>query len=175
MAGGDDLKLKWFCLIFRSFLTNRQQSVRVENVLSRVRNVRSGVPQGSILASLLFIAYIAPLQQIQFSNGASTVGYADDLCYLKAVKRDDTGQFNVVDIERDISKIREVVSNLKMKLNVAKTKAVVFSLAPIPPNIPAIKLDGDQIEEVETYKYLGAWVDRKLRWSIHAKKKIGEA
>jgi len=62
-----------------------------------------------------------------------------------------------------------------MKLNASKTKAVVFSLVPTPLQIPALKLDGELIETVITYKYLGAWVDRKLCWNIHAKKKISEA
>ena len=62
-----------------------------------------------------------------------------------------------------------------MKLNVSKTKTVVFSLAPSPSIIPALKLDGNLIEEVETFKYLGAWVDRKLRWNVNTKKRISAA
>jgi len=161
--------------LVKSFLTNRTQMVRVDGVLSSLRSVRSGVPQGSIIASLLFIAFMAPVQQISFSKCASTVGYADDLCCVRAVQEDDHGQFDTQEIEQDISKIKEVVSELRMKLNVSKTKAVVFSLVPTPPQIPALKLDGELIETVITYKYLGAWVDRKLCWNIHAKKKISEA
>ena len=62
-----------------------------------------------------------------------------------------------------------------MKLNITKTKAIVFSIAPIPPKLPLLYLEGATIEEVDTYKYLGAWVDRKLVWNVHTKKKISEA
>ena len=113
---------------------------------------------------MLFIAYTAPVQQIEFSEGASTVAYADDLCYIRAIQQQNS-HFNVQDIESDISKIKEVITDLKMKLNVFKTKAVVFSVAPTPPTIPHINLDGVSIEQVSTYKYLGVWVDRKLSWS----------
>jgi hypothetical protein len=146
--------------IVKNFLTHRTQMVRVE---------------GSIIASLLFISYMAPVQCIQFSEGASTVGYADDLCYLRAIKEDQDGNFDVQDIEQDINKIKEVVTGLNMKLNVSKTKAVLFSLAPTSPSIPTLKLDGEMIELVDTYKYLGVWVDRKLRWNIYAKKNISVA
>ena len=62
-----------------------------------------------------------------------------------------------------------------MKLNVTKTKVVVFSVAPIPPKLPIVHLEGATIEEVDTYKYLGVWVDRKLLWNVHAKKQISKA
>ena len=118
---------------------------------------------------------MAPVQKINFSASASTVGYADDFCYIRAVQEGDNGQFETQEIERDICKIKDVISELKMKLNVSKTKAVIFSLAPTPPQIPALSLDGELIEVVPTYKYFGIWVDRKLCWNIHAKKKITEA
>ena len=160
--------------IIRSFLSNRKQIVRVEDSFSSLRNVKSGVPQGSILASLLFIAYTAPVQRISFSNGASTVAYADDLCYLRAI-REENRQIDIEEIESDINKIKGVITDLKMKLNVDKTKVVVFSVAPIPPEIPILYLDGEAIEELSTYKYLGVWVDRKLSWNIHTRKKISTA
>jgi hypothetical protein len=66
--------------------------------------------QGSISASLIFIAFMAPVQQIIFSKGASTVSYADDLCYIGAVQEGDQGQFDTKETEQDIFKIKEVVS-----------------------------------------------------------------
>ncbi len=63
-------------LWFKSYLTDRLQCVQVNNVVSSSLMTKCGVPQGSILGSLLFILYMNDLptyvQNVSFSL------YADD-------------------------------------------------------------------------------------------------
>ena len=56
--GFDKMSVNWF----RSFLSNRTQRVRIDDELSQLENLVSGVPQGGILSPLLYIIYVVDLQ-----------------------------------------------------------------------------------------------------------------
>ena len=59
---------------------NRSQSVQIESAISESRPVPWGVPQGSILGTLLFILYINELPQVVKTeeNDSKIIIYADD-------------------------------------------------------------------------------------------------
>ena len=59
-----------------SYLSNRKQCVRINNVHSRFQNVFSGVPQGSIVSPTLFNCFFNDF--FSFSDKASVHNCADD-------------------------------------------------------------------------------------------------
>ena len=73
--GINGLALSWF----KSYLSDRTQSVKVGSVLSHPMDLKFGVPQGSVLGPLLFSMYTNPLSSIIRSHrGIKHHFYADD-------------------------------------------------------------------------------------------------
>ena len=62
---------------FRSYLTNRLFLVNIDNIFSDPSKLSCGVPQGSILGSLLFLLYVNDMPQAVQSD---LFLYADDTC-----------------------------------------------------------------------------------------------
>ena len=68
-VGLHPLILSWLC----SYISNRQQFVRVNGESSQPIVVRSGVPQGSVLGPLLFLLYISDVTKLHLSKDSFKV------------------------------------------------------------------------------------------------------
>ena len=68
--------------ILTQFLSNRSQHFMVDGVRSKLVDVVSGVPQGSILGQLLFLLYTSEHFSILENK---LIGYADDSTLIAVV------------------------------------------------------------------------------------------
>ena len=62
---------------FQSYLTQREQRLKLDGLMSDYEHIDYGVPQGSILGPVLFIIYINSLNQ-ELTQSKSIM-YADDI------------------------------------------------------------------------------------------------
>ena len=83
---------------FKSYLNNRKQYVSINGVDSTLRDMKYGVPQGSVLGPLLFLIYINDLNiAIKY---LTTHHFADDT--------------NLLYVSKSLKKIQKIISQ-KMK------------------------------------------------------------
>lgn len=155
--------LNWF----KTYLSNRKQFTRLDkdtNVSDTVE-VASGVPQGSVLGPILYLIYI---NDIGNNNVYSDIlMFADDSVLIKTSNHI---QENCKKLECDLKMVSDYFKRLKLGLNVSKTKIMHFdkcfkrcSLS----NVPNIMLNGVDVVTVTSFKYLGIWIDNKLKFSVH--------
>ena len=149
--------LEWF----RSYLSNRQQYVFLNDSTSNMQDIKCGVPQGSLLGPLLFIIYINDF--CRSSDVLSFILFADDSNLFFSHKNPYT-LVNVINTE--LEKVTQWIRANKLSLNIQKTKYMLFSntIDALPMNIV---FDDTPLENVTFIKFLGITVDNKLSWKYH--------
>ena len=106
--------------LLSSYQTDRSQYVEFSGHNSDTLPISTGVPQGSVLGSLLFLIYINHLPLI--SNIFDILMYADDTTPYCNVNQNITAQV----INGELLKINQWLGANKLSLNVTKTKFMVF-------------------------------------------------
>ena len=103
--------------VLTQFLSNRSQYVVVDGCRSKLVNVVSRVPQGSVLTQLLFLLYTAEL----FSAVENKrYGYADDSTPVAVVPSPGERVSVLESMNRDLNKVSVWCNLWGMKLNVIR-------------------------------------------------------
>ena len=148
--------LKWI----DSFLCFRQQRVVVNGVKSDWAPVLSGVPQGTVLGPLLFSLYINDIS----SDIESEIRlFADDcVCYREIKDEKDT-----MKLQRDIDRLGSWARKWGMRFQPVKCNMMQLTRKWIKKIHASYTLEGTNLENVESIKYLGVTITSDLRWNTH--------
>ena len=106
------------------FLSDRSQHVMVDGCRSKLVNVVSGVPQVSVLGTLLFLLYTSELFSILENK---LIGYADDSTLITVVPSPGLRVAVAESLSRDLVKVSEWCDLWGMKINASKTKTMIVS------------------------------------------------
>ena len=150
----------------RSFLTNRQQKVRVGGAISTPEPVVSGIPQGSILGPILFTIFINDLPD---NIESKCKIFADDTKIYN-----DPGNANI--LQDDLSKLQTWSEKWQLGFNITKCK--VLHIGKKNPEVTYSMVNNETPQEVTTCeeeKDLGVTFDKKLDFSSHIDKAINTA
>ena len=153
---------------FKSYLSQRQQQVSINDIKSSFRPISCGVPQGSILGPLLFLLFINDLPL--YTNNVLTDLYADDTTLyfihksLEAIERN---------LQIALNELNIWCKNNGMVLNTAKTKVMLITTKQKRNSLSnddiELNYNDDQLQTISNSKILGVFVDNNLCWSEHVK------
>ena len=161
------LYVKWLA----SFLQNRQARVRFNNILSDSRVMRQGLPQGSVLAPLLFLFYIDNLAAILPDDTLNAL-FADDVGITASAR---TFKEAAEKVQTTVNIVSEWSKEWKLNLNATKSESSLFSTSTWDSKEKvAISIDGKIIPFNPTPRILGVTFDRMLSFTPHTTK-IAEA
>jgi hypothetical protein len=143
---------------FKSYLSNRTQSVYVNDYLSVGKEINCGVPQGSILGPWCYLIYSNDMPSCV---NCKVILYADDTILLVSNR-------NIDAVSQDLSHAAETcyhwLTNNKLSMHKGKTEVIVFSSKRKKHHTNGfrITIDGNIIQPKQCVKYLGLKIDSDL-------------
>ena len=161
-----DIPLMWF----RSYMSDRTQSVSVNGAASAPVVVSCSVPQGSVLGPLEFISYTADVVEVFQKNSVHHHLFADDkqvYCSTTIADIDITRQR----LSSCISDVRDWCASRRLQLNASKTELVWFgsgaNLRKLNTSDLSLSVREDVILPLSVVRDLGVFLDSELTMKHH--------
>ncbi|KAL1465708.1 hypothetical protein WDU94_005254 [Cyamophila willieti] len=125
------------------------------------RNLNNGLPQGSVLAPLLFNLYISDMPSTQ----SKKFGYADDWALAtRNVSIEETESI----LSSDLSTLEKYFRNWRLKPNATKTEVCCFHLNNrLAQRKLHVTFANQTLKHNDNPKYLGVVLDRTLSFKVH--------
>ena len=138
-----------------NYLSGRYQRVVVPGTKSSWKQIRAGVPQGSILGPLLFLLYVNDI----VSNIQSNIRlFADDTSLFLIIDKDSDVASSALTLNQDISTVMEWAERWLVSFNPVKTESLLISRKRNPPIHPDLSMAGQSIPTVPSHKHLGVFL-----------------
>ena len=160
--------------IITNLYWHQKAAIRIENELSPFTSIRRGVRQGCVLSPYLFNIYtefifreVEELQGISLNGiNINNLRYVDDTALIAS---DEEKLQQLVDV------VKECSSEAGLDMNAKKTKTMVISKHPELEKRMEIKTDGESLEQVDQFKYLGTQVTDDAKTEKELNCRIGAA
>lgn len=145
--------------IFKSYLTNRTFQIKFQDVTSSLSEIHSGVPQGSVLGPILYTIFT---HDLPMDPEVTTATFADDTVFLSSHQDSVVASYI---LQNHLNEISDWLQQWKIKVNESKSAHLTCTLK--RETCPPVYLNNVQLPQVDHYKYLGMYIDRRLTWHCH--------
>ena len=154
---------KHVCAWILDFLTFRPQFVKLQanSTVFKSDNLvlNIGAPQGTCISPALFTIYTDDCRSE--SDNINIIKFADDTAIQCLMKENRT--INDTEIYKNqIFNFASWCKNHFLQLNVSKTKEMIVDFRKSNFNHEKIFIEGQEVEVVENYKYLGVNINNRL-------------
>ena len=155
--------LKWM----ESYLRGREMRTMVKDAKSEWREVTSGVPQGSVLAPILFLVYINDMPE-----GVKSYMnlFADDAKLLRHIKDEEDCKI----LQEDLNKIWRWSRKWQMEFNVDKSQVMEMGGGGRRPVWTYTVEGGMELRKVQREKDLGVIIQSNIQSDSHIDRIFGE-
>ena len=155
--------IKWV----RAFIWERYAQVDVEGKTSKWKKMKDGLPQGSVMAPLLFIIFLADLDEALSELPRTDPNFfADD---TSVAVQGTTIQEVTERAQTAADKFSGWARKWKMQIAPEKTQMLILSQNSADATAVEIKINGTEVKAADKLKILGVTLDRKLQFGKHVK------
>ena len=160
--------------IIANLYWHQKAAIKIDDELSPFTEIQRGVRQGCVLSPYLFNIYTEfifreaeELEGITINgHNINNLRYVDDTALIAS---DEEKLQRLVDI------VKECSSKAGLDMNAKKTKTMIISKKPENEKKVNILIDGEPLEQVQKFKYLGTQVTEDGRSETELNSRIGAA
>jgi hypothetical protein len=155
---------KQYCQILESYISGRLFRIKQGSRYSDLKEIKAGVPLGSVLGPVLYLLYTRDVTQTAHTKIAT---FADDTAIMAVGENIEEA---TVRRQQAIKVVNSWPKQWHIILNEIKSVHENFTNRKV--GHIQVTINGNQIPHSNMVKYLGMMLDAKLRWKEHVKKKV---
>ncbi len=141
------------CQWINSFLTDRQQLVRLGKYTSSTRLISTG----------------APLSSTSDSTSVKLLKFADDTTLIGLIQDGDESAYR-----QEVMELA-VWCSLNLELNTLKTVEIIVDFRRNPPALPPLTIMNSTVTAVESFRFMGTTISQDLKWDNHIESIVKKA